>query len=225
MPHTAEAGFRQPKGFWDKSFRAWAAQDKRRPPAKGGVLFVGSSSIRLWPTSTAFYWVKSINRGLGGAHLYDIHKFMDVLVFQYEPRVIVFYAGENDIGAGSEPERILAGYRTFVERVHARLPETRIIYLSIKPSVLLRTSWPRAEEANRLVKEFGATDTRLRYVDVATPMLGPNGRPRRELFREDGLHMNAEGYRIWSSVVGPVVEHALASRWPAPAHESSFPRP
>lgn len=210
VPRAAEG--RQPDGFWDKSFRSWAAQDKKRPPAKGGVVFVGSSSIRMWPTASSFRRLAILNRGLGGAHIDDIQRFVDRLVLAYEPKVVVFYAGENDIGAGATPGRVLRDYRTFVGQVHARLPQTRIVFLSIKPSVLLRRAWPRAREANRLVEEFCATDPRLRYVDVATPMLGPSGRPRRELFRDDGLHMNERGYELWTRIVAPVVEQELARR-------------
>lgn len=209
-PRAAQG--RQPDGFWQKSFRTWAAQDKRRPPAKGGVVFVGSSSIRMWPTASSFRRLSPVNRGLGGAQIDDVRRFVDVLVLAYEPRVVVFYAGENDIGAGAAPDRILEGYRTFVGQVHARLPETRIVYLSIKPSVLLRYAWPRAREANRLVEAYSATDARLRYVDVATSMLGPKGKPRSELFLDDGLHMNASGYRLWTRIVAPVVERELAHR-------------
>lgn len=202
------ANAKAPPGFWEKSLRSFKAYDAKSP-TKGGVVFVGSSSIRRWSLTRAFPALPAVNRGLGGAHIDDVIGFVEPLVLSRAPKVVVFYAGENDIGAGATPERVLADYRTFVGLVHARLPKTTIVFLSIKPSPVLRHAWARARESNRLVEEFSASDARLRYVDVASPMLGPNGKPRRELFVKDGLHMNDAGYRLWNERVAPVVQAAL----------------
>ena len=206
----SNAAARQPDGFWQGSFRSWAAEDKKDTPPKGAIVFVGSSSIRLWPIARSFPVLPARNRGLGGAQIDDVNHFVEPLVLKYEPKVVVFYAGENDIGAGAAPERILDEYRSFVGLVHAKLPSTRIVFISIKPSPVLQARWSRAKEANRRVEQFCATDKRLRYVDVATSMLGPNAKPRGELFTDDGLHMNASGYRLWTRILTPVVESAFA---------------
>jgi lysophospholipase L1-like esterase len=206
---TPDASARMPPGFWQKTLRKFQAEDAKNAP-QGGVVFVGSSSIRLWHTPTFFPKLPAVNRGLGGAQIDDVHHFADRLVFPYAPRVLVFYAGENDIAAGHTPGQVLADYRAFVELVRRRLPETRIFFLSIKPSVVLRPLWGKVREANRLVEELCASDPQLRYVDVATSMLGPKGGPRRELFQDDGLHMNAAGYRLWTRLIAPAIEAALA---------------
>jgi lysophospholipase L1-like esterase len=130
-------------------------------------------------------------------------------VLPYEPRVIVFYAGDNDIAAGASPEIVLFDFHTFVELVHDKLSDTRILFLSIKPSPVRHELWGRMQEANRLIESLCSGDYRLRYVDVATAMLDAEGNPRRELFLEDGLHMNTLGYRLWTEVVSPVVEQSL----------------
>lgn len=205
-----DARAKAPAGFWEKSLRSFAKQDKKSDASKHGVLFVGSSSIRLWQTAASFPALPTVNRGLGGAHIDDVISLAERLVFPREPKVVVFYAGENDIGAGAAPEEVLADYRTFVTLVHARLPETKVLFLSIKPSVALRHVWPRAKETNRLVSELCSTDPRLLFVDVATPMLSAAGKPRAELFTEDGLHMNAAGYRVWNAIVAPIVQAAFA---------------
>lgn len=205
-----EASAKTPVGFWEKSLRAFRSYDAKNP-TKGGVVFVGSSSIRRWSIARAFPSLPAVNRGLGGAHIDDVIGYVELLVLSRAPKVIVFYAGENDIGAGATPERILDDYRTFAGLVHARLPATTIVFLSIKPSPVLRHAWPRAREANRLVEAFSASDARLRYVDVASPMLGPTGKPRRELFVKDGLHMNDAGYRLWNELVTPVVQAAFTA--------------
>jgi hypothetical protein len=41
------------------------------------------------------------------------------------------------------------------------------------------------------------------YIDVFTPMLTKDGKPRPELFVEDRLHMNRQGYELWKSIIGP----------------------
>lgn len=196
-------------GIWPKSFHTFQAQDKRNGPVKGGVLFVGSSSIRMWRLKSSFPGLPSANRGLGGSRIVHMNRFAERLVFPHDPKVIVFYSGDNDIRAGATPERVLADYQTFVRMVNARLPETHIVFISIKPSMLMVSRWAQAREANRLIESFCATDPRLHYVDVASSMLGANGKPRRELFLKDGLHLNAAGYSLWTSSVSPIIQSAM----------------
>ncbi|RYD55361.1 MAG: hypothetical protein EOP60_06310, partial [Sphingomonadales bacterium] len=129
----------------------------------------------------------------------------DQLAIRYKPRTIVFYAGDNDIEAGKTPRQVLADFRALAAKVHARLPRTRIFFVSIKPSL---SRWGRIaqfREANRLVRAFTATDKRLGYVDVMAPMLGPDGKPRPELYLGDGLHMTRAGYDIWRDRIAAVL--------------------
>ena len=164
------------------AFEAW---DRKNSPPKNAVLFVGSSSIRLWQTAEAFPELVVINRGFGGSEVSDVNYYAERIVVKYAPRTIVFYAGDNDIAAGKKPERIAAGFAKFAAEMHEQLPETRIIYLPIKPSIARWKLWPKAQEANAL----------------ATPMLGSDGQPRPEIFLDDGLHMNEVGYQIWNETL------------------------
>lgn len=170
------------------------------------ILFVGSSSIRMWPTAESFPNLPVINRGFGGAHISDVNHYVDQVVLKYRPRVVAFYCGDNDIADGKSPEQVLADFKQFVANVQESLPKTRIIYLPIKPSLARWDKWSRMEEANALVERLAENDKRLSYVDTATPMLGPDGRPRKELFLADGLHMNAAGYRLWSGILRTQLE-------------------
>ena len=117
--------------------------------------------------------------------------------------MIVLYAGDNDLAAGKTPERVFEDYKKFVHRVHGQLPRTRIAFISIKPSPARASLLPRMKEANALIKAYASQDKRLSYVDVFNPMLDDDGRPRRELFSWDRLHMNREGYRLWKSLLMP----------------------
>lgn len=189
-----------------REIQTFAESDARAMPAPGGVLFLGSSSIRMWTDlAKDFPGLNVINRGFGGSQIADSLRYADRLAIRYKPRTIVFYAGDNDIEAGKTPRQVLADYRALVAKVHARLPRTRIYFVSIKPSISRWGKIAEIREANRLVKAFTATDKRLGYVDVMTPMLGPDGMPRPELYLGDGLHMTRAGYDIWRERVAAVL--------------------
>jgi len=155
----------------------------------------------MWQTAECFPELAVINRGFGGSHASDVNHFAPRIVLKYAPRMIAFYAGDNDVADGKSPEQVAGDFRHFVDIVHAQLPNTEIIYLPVKPSLARWALWPKMQETNVLVAEFIRGKERLAYVDTATPMLGADGKPRPELFLDDGLHMNAKGYRIWSDLL------------------------
>jgi lysophospholipase L1-like esterase len=192
------------------------AADKANPPPTGGVVFVGSSSIRLWPNLKAdFPEANVLQRGFGGSELWQVLYYAPRIVLRYCPKRIVVYAGENDLVAGRSPEQVLADYRDLVALVRQYLPSTEIAFIAIKPS---ESRWALADRmlrTNQLVREFSSGDPRLVYIDAYTPMLGPNGRPRRDLFVADSLHMSADGYALWRGLVaGFVYGHAASSSNP-----------
>ena len=189
---------------WEADIQAFERADREAQPDTGAVLFIGSSSIRLWESmSDDFPATRVLNRGFGGSQLEDLVRYADRIVLPYRPRLVFVYAGDNDVNAGKTPERVLMDYQALVRRIHQRLPETEIAFISIKPSPSRWHLAPAVRAANELVREFSAQDPRLGYVDVFTPMLGPDGEPREELFLEDELHMNRAGYAIWKAAVAP----------------------
>jgi lysophospholipase L1-like esterase len=178
--------------------------NRQRPVPPGGTVFVGSSSIRRWSSLEAdFPGIAPLNRGFGGSELSDVLHYLDRVVIRYAPGTVVVYAGENDLNGGKSPERVLADFRTLVRRVHAAHPQTRIGFISVKPSPSRWRLAPQMRATNALVREFTASDPRLFFVNVFDAMLGPDGSPRPELFVEDMLHMNEAGYRIWRAAVAP----------------------
>jgi len=182
------------------------AADRISPPRPGGVLFVGSSSIRLWPTLAAdFPGVDLLQRGFGGAELSDVIRYAPRIVLPYRPRLIVLYAGDNDLAAGKSATAVFREYEAFVALVRRSLPETRVAYIAIKPSGSRWALVDKMREANDLIRRHAAADPRLLFVDVFTPMLGPDGKPREELFVEDRLHLSAAGYALWRDILGPIV--------------------
>jgi lysophospholipase L1-like esterase len=190
---------------WEAAIRRFEEQDRKQPPPQGGVLFVGSSSIRLWDLAKSFPGLPVLNRGFGGSQLADAVQFAPRIVLPHKPRVVVLYAGDNDIASGRTPEQVFEDYRRFVAVVHAGLPAARILFLAIKPSFARWRLVDRMRAANRLIQEHATTDPRLGFVDVHTPMLGADGQPRRELFQPDGLHLSAQGYELWASLLRPLL--------------------
>jgi lysophospholipase L1-like esterase len=188
---------------WHDSFEAFAAADKAHAPAPGGVVFVGSSSIRLWSDlETEFDPAQHIvKRGFGGSSMADCAGHVAQLVVPYKPRLVVVYAGDNDLAEGRSPEDVLNSYASFVQSVHRELPDTRIAYLSIKPSPLRESLLPSIRKTNALIADYSRTQPRLDFIDIFSKMLDADGHPRRELFRADALHMNAEGYKLWQTVI------------------------
>lgn len=189
---------------FEDDIEAFEAADRAVPPRPGAVLFVGSSSIRFWTTlDRDFPGLPTLNRGFGGSTIADSARYADRIVIPYRPREIVFYAGDNDVAAGLAPGRILSDFEGFVAKVRAALPGVPIVFISIKPSLARWSLVGRIRRTNALIRAYARTQGELEYLDVFTPMLGPDGRPRKDLFRADGLHMNARGYQLWTRLLGP----------------------
>lgn len=188
---------------FEKEIRAFEAADREQMPPRGAVLFVGSSSVRMWKTlEKDFPDFTVINRGFGGSTIRDSIGYADRVIIPYQPKRIVLYAGDNDVAQGKTPEQVLADFKEFVATVREKLPGVRIDFIAIKPSIQRWGMVERMREANRLVRNYAREQENLGYIDIFTPMLGEDGKPRKELFAEDGLHLNEKGYALWTGVVG-----------------------
>jgi len=201
-----------PTSRWAKAIGQFEEWDSKNSHPSKAVLFVGSSSIRRWRTRDSFPDLPVINRGFGGSQISDVNQFAHRIVLPYKPKLIVFYAGDNDIASGKTPQRVFEDYRKFVKLVHGKLPKTRIIFISIKYS---RSRWSlraQAEKANMMVKDFSEKAGRLFFVDAATPLLAGDAGPNPELFLDDKLHLSDKGYKIWTDLLTPVIQDALKSR-------------
>lgn len=194
---------------WAGDMARFAAEDAAHPPPRGAVLFVGSSSIRLWKTLAGdFPGVPVINRGFGGSEIRDSTWYADRIVVPYKPRLIVLYAGDNDLASGRSPQQLHDDFLAFVRRVRRDLPSAPIVFVSCKPSPSRAQLLDAQREANALIRAEAAKQKRVAFVDVFAPMLDAGGRPRAELFIEDRLHMNAAGYAIWRDAIAPYLESA-----------------
>lgn len=191
---------------FEKDIQAFEAQDAQMPPPPGGVVFVGSSSIRLWKTvSEDFPGTPCINRGFGGSEVIDSVRFARRIVTPYRPSLVVFFAGTNDLAAGKSPETVAADFFEFVRIVKEDVPGVRVAYISITPAPLRWSRVPEMRRANALIQARCLAEPDLLFVDVFRQMLGPGGVARPELFTSDRLHMNDAGYEVWRAAVRPVI--------------------
>jgi len=191
---------------FDKEINAFIEYDQKNSFPEQAILLVGSSSIRMWKTHLAFPEFPVINRGFGGAHISDVLFFYEQIVKKYQPQIIVFYAGDNDIAAGKSIDQVVSDFKKFMQKVKTDLPSTPIIYLPIKPSVLRWKFWPAMNKANQIIKSICLQDEWLEYVDTASALLASDGQPDNHLFISDGLHLNAKGYQKWNAILLPVLK-------------------
>jgi lysophospholipase L1-like esterase len=202
----AKGGFPTKKpSRWEKNIKRFEARDKTNPPPKDKILFLGSSSIVRWKTDALFPNHTTINRGFGGSQISDSLEFADRILLPYQPRTVVFYAGDNDVASGESSQQVVDDYKALVTKTHAALPKTKFVFVAIKPSLARWNIWPKMKQANEAIAAFSKSDPRLEYLDIATPMLGADGKPKRELLSKDRLHLSAEGYRLWTSLTLPLI--------------------
>jgi lysophospholipase L1-like esterase len=198
---------------FEEAIREFEMADEEEMPPKKAIVCIGSSSMRGWHEGIYddLAPLTIIPRGFGGSNMNDALYYADRIVLPYKPRAVVLYEGDNDIAQGIAPDKILQTFRAFVEKIHAEYPEARIYFLSIKPSMSRWHMWSRMQEANALIAEECEGDKRLVYVDVAAGMLDDEDKPRADIFKEDKLHMNRNGYEIWRDILRPVI---IRAEWP-----------
>ncbi len=192
---------------FEKAIQRFEAMDKKQAPPQGALVGVGSSSMAIWSETIQndLAPLTIIPRGFGGSNMNDALYYADRIVLPYKPRAILVYEGDNDVAQGISPKMIASTFSKFVEKVHKQLPTCRIYFLSIKPSIKRWRLWPMMKEANRLISRKCAEDKRLTFVDLASGMLNDEGKPRKNIFNKDNLHMKREGYVIWRDSLRPIL--------------------
>lgn len=203
--NTAEA--QQNDHPFESEIKAYEQADAKQMPPENGILFVGSSSIRMWKSLEEHFPNKVvINRGFGGSTFTDLLHYMDRIVLPYKPQQIFVYEGDNDTFAGVRGSQIFDQFKIFTQRVHKTLPETEIIFISIKPSPSRSNIFNEMHRVNMLIKSYALLHPDVGYVDVFNPMLNASGGIRSDIFMEDNLHMNDKGYDLWQKVIRPYLD-------------------
>ncbi len=189
---------------WEKEISAYERADATNPPPKHALLFIGSSTVRLWKTlAQDFPEHRVINRGFGGSQIVDATHFAKRVIFPYAPSAIFLRAGGNDLAAGKSPEEVFADYKEFVATVHAKLPEAEINFIALSPSPSRWSQHEQEKSLNTMIEQFIGQKPHLKYIETYSLPLGTDGQPRAELFVADKLHFNAEGYKLFAEAVRP----------------------
>lgn len=199
---------------WESEIRKIEARTGNLKKGGRTIIFIGSSSVTGWTDlAKDMAPLPVVNHGFGGSRIKDSTHYAPRLVGRYRPPIVVIYAGDNDIffrdlliKRSDSAWRCLEDFKTFSTAVHRNLPETHIFFISIKPSPSRMKHWPQMDEANRLIRDYCTGDKRLGFIDIASRMLSADGIPERKYFLADGLHLNREGYRLWTSIIKPVLE-------------------
>ncbi|MCF8244300.1 MAG: hypothetical protein K9J37_05800 [Saprospiraceae bacterium] len=200
---------------FEEEIKKFEAADQVQMPAKGGVLFVGSSSFRMWSTVAAdFAPLPVTNRGFGGSTTPEVMHYAPRIVYKYQPSVIVYYCGENDIASETPPQVAFQNFKKFIGETEKNLPNATVVALSAKPSPSRWALWKNFQQFNMMVEQFAQNRPNLRYVDISGQLLGANGEPDPTLFVEDKLHMNASGYAKWTAVLKPIITEIYNSKTP-----------
>lgn len=187
-----------------KEIDAFKKADSLDMPAKGMILFTGSSSFTRWKDVQDYFpGYPILNRGFGGSSLPDLIRYADEIIYPYQPKQVVIYCGENDIAASDTitAQIVLQRFKQLFTMIRTHLPGVPVAFVSIKPSPSRWKFQPVVVEANRLIKAFLKKQKRTDFINIYDAMLNVDGSPREELFVEDRLHMKPEGYRIWQPLI------------------------
>ena len=198
---------------YENDINRWTTQDALNPPSAGSILFTGSSSIRRWEQLTRdFADYKVIQRGFGGSQFDDLNRFVNDIVLPYNPEAIVVWEGTNDLAAGSDGPEVFADYQEFVSTVHAVQPNVEIIYLGIAPTPGREANRPQEDIANAQISTLAASNPKLHYIDLPTAYasLNPYGSQEFLDLFVDSIHLNRQGYDLWTSVIRPQIEAIVA---------------
>ena len=203
--HHAQA---QTREKWDPAIAKFEAEDAVSPPPKNGVVFIGASSIVRWNLPEFFpeLGAQAINRGFGGSESVDSVRYVNRIVIPYHPRIVVYYAGDNDVERNVPASEIAHQFALFEQKVHDALPDTKVVFISIKPSIR-RWKWiDTIRTANSIVKAYCLRTPHTQFMDIEQQMLGADGKPNPDLLVADGLHMTPAGYRIWTNALRPLLK-------------------
>jgi len=191
---------------WAKNIAAFEEADKTTPPPANGIEFVGSSTMVKWKTwKEDFAGLPVFNRGFGGSQSTDVLFYLDRVVLKYKPKTIVFYAGDNDLGAGKKAKDVIATWKKIMARLTKELPETKVIYLSLRPSIKRLALFDEQQKTNAGIKASMEGKANLQFVDLTSALVDKEGKPNGALLLEDKLHLNADGYKVLTGIVTPLL--------------------
>ena len=210
---TQEIAAPAPNSRFASEIEAFLKEDRINPPPQQAILFVGSSIFRLWTHLTEqMAPLPVFNRAFGGSWTADILEHMDKVVLPYKPSIIVYYCGSNDINGSEKPVPIFLRVKQCCERVMAKLPQTRIYYVSINRAPQKRDRWDIVDSTNALVKEFCSATKNLEFIDVNPVLFDQEKIPRMEFYQSDQLHLTDQAYEEFAALIKPILERVWMAK-------------
>lgn len=194
--------------YWYEDEIKRIEHERKRLDNEPDVLFYGSSSIRLWETlSIDFPNCSVVNIGFGGSTLAACTWFFERVMIGYQPKILLLYAGDNDLGDGRHPEEILIFFQQFMAKVESRFGQLPCFYVSLKPSP---ARWHLNEQfryTNNLIQnEIIKCNNNWKFINLFNAMLDSEGVPFPHFYAQDGLHLSRKGYALWRNIISEVLE-------------------
>ena len=199
----------QRRDTFNKEIEAFETQDQANPPKEGGIVFVGSSSFKLWTDVQDYFpGYNIINRGFGGSSLPDVIQHASSTIYKYKPSQVFIYCGENDFYStvNTNADTIYNRFTKLFGMIRNELPQTQVVYISMKPSVSRLKHLPEMRRANEMIRKYLTKQKRTAFIDVYSKMILADGSPMPDIFKSDNLHMNEKGYAIWQKAIKPYLK-------------------
>lgn len=207
-PSSAPAS--KPAQPFINEIEAFEAQDAQSMFAPGGIVFYGSSTIRGWKVNDAFADLPVLNRGFGGSQMVHALHYAKRACLKYQPKVVVLYEGDNDMGSNQSLDTIEGQFVAFADMLKTDLPASKLVICSVKPSKFREKERAKIDELNKRLEALAAQRPgQITFLNTVPVMIDEQGQPKAELFRDDGLHMNEKGYALWNAQLRPVLEKLM----------------
>lgn len=197
---------------WAKAIADFSIKDKSEKHPDDSILFVGSSSIRMWKDIGAdMQPYHAIQRGFGGSNWADTAVFADQIIKPHSFRAVVFFLGNDIIGEKNDktPEEVASLFEFVVNKVRAHNPKAAIFYIAVTPSSSRVKVWPKIRAANTAVENYCKKTDNVHFIATESFFLNANGEPRDEFFLKDKLHLNRDGYIQWKAVIKTNLDSVL----------------
>jgi lysophospholipase L1-like esterase len=195
---------------FENEIRNYEKQDSISLPKKGQILFIGSSSFRIWKSFAAdLAGIDAINRGFGGSTMTDALYYFDRMVVKYAPRTVVVYEGDNDLAKGKSLEDLAKEYEAFSNRLKMALPKTKLVYLAVRPSLARIAIVDKQKEFNLWLENYCKSQKGRFYLDMHSPFYLADGTLMPDIFVADRLHLNEKGYQIFSAKIREFILNKL----------------
>lgn len=203
---TSHAQYERAKN-WEEHIKQVREKNKKEPPVTDCVLFIGSSTFRMWQDIQSYFPdSKIVNNAFGGSYLSDLIYYFDDIVLPHNPRQVVIYEGDNDLCSSKTPEEFMEDAICLIRLIQLHYPRTTVVFVSVKPSpnrsMSIRSKY---KKANSLLKTYADSHDGITYVSIWNQMLDDKGNPDKTYFTEDGIHMNKTGYELWQKALMPVL--------------------